>query len=341
MSEHVTDCVSQDEELDLLDLMSVLLQRKKIIIGITTLIAVFVATYAFFSMVLSPETSYLPNEYTPKAEMLINDSSSAGGGLSSMLSSSGLGGLASLAGVSVPSASTYSSLAVYLAGTNSFLDELIDTFDLTTRYKIKKSIKTETRTALKKELSVSFDDESGVLSIAFTDIDPVFAQSVVNHAVKYMEERFYALGLDKNLQKKENLEKNIANAFEEIRRLEAQSQDLDRRSSQGIYSLNGSSIVLEAAKIRRELSAQEEIYKQLKIQYELLKVEMASETPVLQVLEYAEVPDRKSGPSRGMLCIIVTFAGFFASVFLAFVLNAIENIKKDPAAMAKLTGGSR
>jgi capsular polysaccharide biosynthesis protein len=79
MSEHVTDCVSQDEELDLLDLMSVLLQRKKIIIGITTLIAVFVATYAFFSMVLSPETSYLPNEYTPKAEMLINDSSSAGG----------------------------------------------------------------------------------------------------------------------------------------------------------------------------------------------------------------------------------------------------------------------
>jgi uncharacterized protein involved in exopolysaccharide biosynthesis len=147
--------------------------------------------------------------------------------------------------------------------------------------------------------------------------------------------------LIRTCKRKRTWKRNIANAFEEIRRLEAQSQDLDRRSSQGIYSLNGSSIVLEAAKIRRELSAQEEIYKQLKIQYELLKVEMASETPVLQVLEYAEVPDRKSGPSRGMLCIIVTFAGFFASVFLAFVLNAIENIKKDPAAMAKLTGGSR
>ena len=52
----------------------------------------------------------------------------------------------------------------------------------------------------------------------------------------------------------------------------------------------------------------------------------------------AEVPDQKSGPSRGLLCIIVTFAAGFFSIFLAFVLNAIENIKKDPEAMAKLKG---
>jgi uncharacterized protein involved in exopolysaccharide biosynthesis len=67
---------------------------------------------------------------------------------------------------------------------------------------------------------------------------------------------------------------------------------------------------------------------------------MASEKPVFQVLEKAEVPDQKSGPGRGMLCIIVTFAAFFFSVFLAFVLNAIENIKKDPEAMAKLKGAA-
>ena len=65
---------------------------------------------------------------------------------------------------------------------------------------------------------------------------------------------------------------------------------------------------------------------------------MASEKPVFQILEYAEIPDMKSGPSRGKLCIIVTFAAFFISVFLAFLLNAIENIKNDPEAMAKLKG---
>jgi uncharacterized protein involved in exopolysaccharide biosynthesis len=55
----------------------------------------------------------------------------------------------------------------------------------------------------------------------------------------------------------------------------------------------------------------------------------------------AEVPDKKSGPSRGLLCIIVTFAAGFFSIFLAFVLNAIETIKKDPDAMAKLKGPQR
>jgi uncharacterized protein involved in exopolysaccharide biosynthesis len=63
---------------------------------------------------------------------------------------------------------------------------------------------------------------------------------------------------------------------------------------------------------------------------------MASETPIFQILEFAEVPDKKSGPSRALLCIIVTFAAGFFSVFLAFVQNAITNIRQDPEAMAKL-----
>jgi uncharacterized protein involved in exopolysaccharide biosynthesis len=85
-----------------------------------------------------------------------------------------------------------------------------------------------------------------------------------------------------------------------------------------------------------ELTAQRQVYTQLRVQYELLKVNMASENPVFQILELAEVPDMKSGPSRGILCIIVTFAAGFFSVFLAFALNAVANIKNDPEAMAKL-----
>jgi uncharacterized protein involved in exopolysaccharide biosynthesis len=63
---------------------------------------------------------------------------------------------------------------------------------------------------------------------------------------------------------------------------------------------------------------------------------MASEKPVFQVLEMAEVPDQKSGPGRGMLCIIVTFAVGFFSVFIVFILNALSNIRNDPKVMAKL-----
>jgi uncharacterized protein involved in exopolysaccharide biosynthesis len=101
------------------------------------------------------------------------------------------------------------------------------------------------------------------------------------------------------------------------------------------------SISLELNRIGLELAAQREVYSQLKVQYELLKVTMASESPVFQVLEYAEIPDMKSGPSRGLICIIVTFAAGFLAVFLAFVLNAVSNIRKDPEAMAKLRESTR
>ena len=68
---------------------------------------------------------------------------------------------------------------------------------------------------------------------------------------------------------------------------------------------------------------------------------MSTEAPVFQILERAAIPDIKSGPSRGKLCIIVTFAAFFIAVFLAFLLNAIENIRKDPEAMEKLHSGKK
>jgi uncharacterized protein involved in exopolysaccharide biosynthesis len=142
--------------------------------------------------------------------------------------------------------------------------------------------------------------------------------------------------VDKNKLQKENLERNIETSYREIIRLEQQARNLEQSVRGG--GVNIPSISLDMSRIDLELEAQKQVYTQLKVQYELLKVTMASESPVFQVLEMAEAPDRKSGPGRGLICIIATFAAGFFAVFLAFVLNAVENIKKDPEAMAKLKG---
>jgi len=211
----------------------------------------------------------------------------------------------------------------------------VDEFGLVERYKIKKFLRADSRKALSRKLTGDFDDESGVFSITFSDMDPAFAQRVVNYCVDYLDRRFGDLGLDKNKLEKENLEKNIDNTYNEIMRLEREAHDLEfsvpQRDAAGMPS-----IALNLSRINLELAAQRQVYSQLKVQYELVKVTIASESPVFQILEYAEVPDKKSKPSRGMLCIIVTFAAGFLSVFLAFTRNAVENIKKDPEAMAKL-----
>jgi uncharacterized protein involved in exopolysaccharide biosynthesis len=324
---------NSEDEISLIDLFAVLWQRKKMIIPITVIAALLVVAVSIVSLKLPPEHGFLPNEYTPQALMLINNSGSSGGGI---LNSRGLGSLASFAGISVPGGQTYSELAQYLVGTNTLLDSVVDKFDLVKRYKIKLSPRAASRAALKKKLTAGFDEDSGVFSIGFTDYDPVFAREVVNYCVDYLGNWFKELGLDKNVLQKANLEQNIQNTFNEIRRLEEESHNLERSVSTAYGSGAGSSIMLETQRIALELQAQQEVYKQLKVQLELTNVTIASETPIFQILEMAEVPDRKSKPSRGMLCIIVTFAAFFFSVFLAFILNAVENIKKDPEAMAKL-----
>jgi uncharacterized protein involved in exopolysaccharide biosynthesis len=327
-----------DDEISLIDLFAVLWRRRAMIFVITLIAAAGAVAFSVVSLLLPSETSPLPNEYTPRANMLINNASSSGGGLSSMLASSGLGGLASLAGVSVPTGSTFSELAIYLVGSNTLLDAVVDEFGLIERYKIEKYFRAESRKALKKLLTAEHDEKSGVFSVSFKDTDPAFAQKVVNYCVNYLEARFNELGVDKNKLQKENLEKNIQNTYDEILSLEQETRRLEQSVQQRIGNMTLPSISLELNRIGLELDARRQVYSQLKVQYELLKVTMASESPVFQVLEYAEIPDMKSGPGRGLICIIVTFAAGFFSVFLAFIMNAVSNIRKDPDAMAKLRG---
>jgi len=339
-SDGVEEKEKDDDEISLIDLFSVLVRYRWLIIALTAISAAGVVCFCIVSLLLPPDKSPLPDEYTPKALMLINDSSS-GDSISSMISSSKLGSLAGMAGLSASAGPSYSSLAGYLAGTDTFFDALTDKFDLVRHYKIKEFPRTSCRNILKHKLSAGYDQESGIFTIKFTDSDPGFAQSVVNFAVSYLEQRFFDFGVDKNLLKKKNLEDSIESTYNAIVGLQKKIGNLEKSVSSGGIPGSVPSIMLDTSIYKLELSAQQNVYTQLKTQLEMTKIQMESETPVFQVIERAEIPERKSGPSRSSVCIIVIFAAFFMSVFMAFMFNTFDNIRKDPVAMAKISGRRR
>jgi len=324
----------ENDEISLIDLFAVLWHRKVMIIAITLSAMVGSVVFSIITIVLPPEISPLPDVFTPRALMLIDDSSSPG--------AMQMGGLAAIAGFGgVRTGATYSDLAVFLFGTHSLLDSVVDEFDLIERFGIEESPRAASRDALRRLLRATFDDRSGVLTVSFTDRDPVLARDVVNFTVGYLENRFDTLGLDRNRIEQENLELNLANVFRDILLLEEESRRLEQSVAFAPFAGGGGSLPAITADINRiamELGAMRQVYTQLRVQNEMLKVTMASETPMFQILELAEVPDRKSSPSRGLICIIVSLAAGFFSVFLSFALNAISNIRKDPEAMAKLRG---
>ena len=133
-----------------------------------------------------------------------------------------------------------------------------------------------------------------------------------------------------------------------LRRLQSERNQLERSIAEmekryyGGTSDSGDSdipaLAVEYARLERDIRVQARIYEVLTQQYELAKLSIEGEDPIFQVLELADVPDIKSGPSRSIIVIVVTMAGFFVSVLLAFVLNAWKNIRNDPERMAKLTG---
>jgi len=97
-------------------------------------------------------------------------------------------------------------------------------------------------------------------------------------------------------------------------------------------------LAIEFENLKRNLQVQSGIYTILVQQYELAKLNVEGEEQIFQILELADIPDLKAGPSRGILCIAVTLGAFFLSIILAFVLNAVKNIKNDPERMKKLRG---
>lgn len=349
--------IKKDEktnELSLLDLIAILLKYKWFIFIATGLAAFGVLVYCIVSLKMPVDKTYLPNVYTPKAEMLINDSSSSNS-LSSALASSGLGSLAGMMGVSAGGGKSNSALASYMVSSYTIQDEIINKFyrdeieekhrqsidELKQKGKFKPGDDkwvfplTDLRIGLLNKIQTNYDNSTGVFTIKVEDKDPQLACDIINFTVNLLEKRFAEIGVDKNKLTVKNLEDNIATAYANIQDLQKQIQQLDYSVSNPYVNKTGN-VVMDSSMLKLELTVQEQIYTSLKTQYETLKVTMASEQPVFQILEYAQIPDKKSGPSRGKLCVVVTMLAFCCSIIFVFLFDAIKNLRKDPVAMAKL-----
>lgn len=90
------------------------------------------------------------------------------------------------------------------------------------------------------------------------------------------------------------------------------------------------------AELELDLQVQTSVYTSLRTQIETLQLEQADDRRNFQVLQTAEVPEVKSGPSRSVITVVVTFAVFFLSVFLAFILDYVDRVREDPIEGRKL-----
>lgn len=93
---------------------------------------------------------------------------------------------------------------------------------------------------------------------------------------------------------------------------------------------------LEYVRKLRDVKYYETIFDILARQFEVAKLDEAKEGSVVQVVDPAIKPDRKSSPKRGLIVIVATFAGIFIGVFVALLQAGWAHMRSDPDSSAKL-----
>jgi tyrosine-protein kinase Etk/Wzc len=117
----------------------------------------------------------------------------------------------------------------------------------------------------------------------------------------------------------------------EVRELEQRLRELENKkssrygakNSQDIFVPTGMmpALAMEYTRLMREKAVQESLYKVLVQQYEMAKIQEVKDSPTLQVLDYAKVPETKVKPNRKLIVASSTFFGFFVSCLWVFILE--------------------
>lgn len=87
---------------------------------------------------------------------------------------------------------------------------------------------------------------------------------------------------------------------------------------------------LEYVRRVRDVKYAEAIFEMVGKQFELAKIDEAKEGTILQVMDYAVVPDKKSSPGRSIITLSVFFLVGFLVLSWAFLREAFISVETDP-----------
>lgn len=169
---------------------------------------------------------------------------------------------------------------------------------------------------LSRRVSAVAEVRTDLVRLSVTLPSPSLAAAVANAFVDEL--------LRFNLETRQSSAKNRRIFLEQ--RVRAASDDLRaaedsvRRFLEGNRSYRGSpSLEFELQRLERSVSTRQELYLQLRQQYESAAIAEVNDIPVLSIIAPAIPPERKSGPPRLMIAISM----FFGTLLGATVLVAL------------------
>ena len=162
-------------------------------------------------------------------------------------------------------------------------------------------------------LGVGTDRRTAVTSLSVTLRDPVVAAGVANAIVASLDSfaRFYQRRLAEN--RGDWIETRLGQVRAELAASEAALRDFRVRNR---VVASSPDLLLVEQRLQREVETNSAVYTELRRQLEVSKIDEVKNIPVVQTLDTARVPVRKSTPRR---TVIVLGATLLATIFLTVI----------------------
>ncbi len=377
---------NEENELSLIDLLTVLLKRKRLIFGATAAAGIITAAVA----------CCWPVSYTAQAVILAPQQQQSS---LAMMASGALGGtgMASQLGLKSPS-----DLYLGLLSSRTIADDIVTEFHLQEVYQEK--LASEARKALLKHVTFTSGKDT-LIKIEATDHDANRAASIANALVDKLYTQNSRLAITDAAQRRLFFERQVS--IEKDALAAAEDALKNTQQSTGLLAPSGQAeaLIREGAQLRaeiasrevrlqvmrsyateqnpqtqvleveingyksklsaleangragsafdfsagrlpgasleyvrkvRELKYHESLFELMAKQYEVARIDEAKQAPMIQVVDRAVVPDKKSWPPRALLTLAGAALVFILACSWAFVSAAVRKLSERPEQAAQL-----
>lgn len=385
---------TSDEGISLIDLVIVLLRRKRLILGVTLGVAVVAAIVVFLQApTFKAEATVLPPQQQQSSLAALSGALGGLAGNSSVASSLGLKNPA--------------DLYVGILQSRTIADAMIDRFHLMDEYKAefrsaaRKTLAGNTTIAAGKDsmikISVEDHDPKRAADMANAYIDELYRQNSRIAITDASQRRLFFEGeLSKEKDALANAEIALKNTQQstgllapagqaevllrsgaqlraeiasrevqlqalssyatdenaqvqllkkEIGALQGQLAQLENTTSgQSVFDVSAGKLpqaTLEYIRKARDLKYHEALFELLAKQYEAARIDESKQGPLLQVVDRAVVPDRKSGPHRLTFTIAAAIVAFLLASGWVFAAHFIAKLPEVPGHAAELANLSK
>ncbi|WP_298438949.1 Wzz/FepE/Etk N-terminal domain-containing protein [Geobacter sp.] len=257
------EAIVEEEEINLLELLQVIVRRKRFIVRLCSAVAVVAVVYSLL----------LPNIYSATAKILPPQKES-GGGLSALLGQAGA--LAGLAGGSFGLGGS-ADLYIGILKSRSVADAIIRKLDLAREFKTKSP--DETRKALEGAVKIQAGKD-GIITITADSRDPRRAAQLANAFVEELGRRSVELNLSRAGTERIFLEKRLDVVKGDLKRAEDDLKAFQERNKAFKVDAQATATIEGVARLKADIVAKE-------VQLASLKSYQTEENPEVRAVEAA------------------------------------------------------